>query len=371
MHLGHNLFVKDWDSINQKVKKSHPNSVRLNNKLATKLAEVNDTLLDLEKTKNDTSSRAIKKGFTSSANSSFFAQSAIYLDNMRKSEKYNRVTSEEPRIKHFKEFLGDSDIAFQEITLALLKKFRAYLKGTRKVGERTIINHLITIRTVFNQAIAANIVDRKYYPFGRDKIVIKFPESIKIGLNPEEVKKMEGLDLPEGSLMDHARNVWLFSFYFAGMRASDVLRLKWSDFQNERLHYAMGKNAKVGSLKIPEKATKILSQYKKEKNTYGLVFPELQVVDDLTNTYEVQRKISYAIKKLDKYLEDVAKEAKINKKLTMHIARHTFGNISGEKIPLQMLQKLYRHSSITTTIAYQANFIHKNADEALDAVIGF
>ncbi|GAL82102.1 hypothetical protein JCM19274_2813 [Algibacter lectus] len=25
----------------------------------------------------------------------------------------------------------------------------------------------------------------------------------------------------------------------------------------------------------------------------------------------------------------------------MHIARHSFGNISGDKIPIQMLQKLY------------------------------
>ena len=32
-----------------------------------------------------------------------------------------------------------------------------------------------------------------------------------------------------------------------------------------------------------------------------------------------------------------------------------------------MLQKLYRHSDIKTTIGYQAN---KDADEALDAVIG-
>lgn len=55
----------------------------------------------------------------------------------------------------------------------------------------------------------------------------------------------------------------------------------------------------------------------------------------------------------------------------MHIARHTFGNISGDKIPIQLLQKLYRHSSITTTVGYQQNFIHKDADEALDAVLTF
>lgn len=55
----------------------------------------------------------------------------------------------------------------------------------------------------------------------------------------------------------------------------------------------------------------------------------------------------------------------------MHIARHSFGNISGDKIPIQMLQKLYRHSSITTTVNYQQNFMHKETDDALDAVINF
>jgi site-specific recombinase XerD len=67
---------------------------------------------------------------------------------------------------------------------------------------------------------------------------------------------------------------------------------------------------------------------------------------------------------------EVAPAAGIQKPLTMHIARHTFGNISGDRIPIQMLQKLYRHTDIKTTIGYQANFIHKDTDEALEAVIG-
>ena len=35
-----------------------------------------------------------------------------------------------------------------------------------------------------------------------------------------------------------------------------------------------------------------------------------------------------------------------------------------------MKQKLYRHSDVNTTIGYQANFMKKAADDALDAVIG-
>jgi len=53
----------------------------------------------------------------------------------------------------------------------------------------------------------------------------------------------------------------------------------------------------------------------------------------------------------------------------MHIARHTFGHISGDRIPVQDLQMLYRHSDITTTINYQNNFTFKQADEALDTVL--
>lgn len=34
-----------------------------------------------------------------------------------------------------------------------------------------------------------------------------------------------------------------------------------------------------------------------------------------------------------------------------------------------MLQNLYRHSSVTTTIGYQANFINKTADDAPEVVM--
>ncbi len=44
------------------------------------------------------------------------------------------------------------------------------------------MNNLVVIRTLFNKAIKMQIVDRKLYPFGADKIRIKFPETNKVGL---------------------------------------------------------------------------------------------------------------------------------------------------------------------------------------------
>lgn len=372
IHLGKSIKEQDWDDKAQKVRKSHLNSSRLNNFLIKKLSEANDKLLELETQKSDISAKTVRKNIKPSAGSTFNIQAAIYLEDLQKSGKYNRKSADEPRIRRFKEFLKGEDITFPDITVSLLNRFAAYLKDTRKIKERTVVNHLVVIRSVYSQAIKSGVVDSKYYPFGKGKIQIKFPDSVKMGLTPEEVKKLEELELEQSSYENHARNIWLFSFYFAGMRVSDVLRLKWRDFQDERLHYSMGKNEKAGSLKVPEKALKILLQYKPYAvEQRELVFPELAVLENLNNKYVVQMKIATAVGRLNKALRKIAKAAKIEKKLTLHIARHTFGNISGDKIPVQMLQKLYRHSSITTTIGYQANFIHKDADDALDAVVSF
>lgn len=380
IHVGHSVNKEDWDGMNQRVKKSHANSKRLNNFLIKKLADANDSSLELETHKPEVSSRAVKQKIKPSRGITFFPQAELYLENLKKSGKYNQYTADRPRIKHFKEFLKDRQIAFADITVSLLDDFKVYLKSQVKklkdksnLSERTIVNHLVAIRSVFSQAIKAGIVDKKFYPFGKGKITIKFPDSIKIGLAPEEVIRLEEVNLSFDSTEHHARNLWLFSFYLAGMRISDVLRLRWTDLQDDRLYYSMGKNDKGGSLKMPEKAMKIIEQYRtKKREKEDFIFPELKGLDMDTNEFIMQRTIAFATSRLDKFLRNnVAPLAKIEKKLTMHIARHTFGNISGDKISIQMLQKLYRHSHVTTTIGYQANFIHKDADSALDSVINF
>ncbi|MCW3120901.1 MAG: integrase family protein, partial [Flavipsychrobacter sp.] len=369
IYIGQYIKKDQWDAEEHKVKKSHPNSGRINKLILHKMAEYNDKSIDLQVDKNDTTSVAIKKSLKGNAAVTFKAQAKIYLDNLKTARKYNRISAEEPRVNRFTEFLSGADIALKDITPPLLNKYKAYLKGTRKINDRTIINHLVVIRSIYNQAKKGRLIDSKYYPFGADGIQIKFPDSIKIGLVPEEIKALEDKDLSDAR-QNHARNVWLFSFYFAGMRVSDVFRLTWSEMQDGRLYYAMGKNGKVDSLKIPAKALAIIDQYRGDKDDTDLVFPELKSLTNLDDQYFVQMRIKTKVAAINKSLKDVKKACSITKPLTMHIPRHSFGNISGEKISIQMLQKLYRHTHLTTTIGYQANFIHKDADDALDAVIG-
>lgn len=371
LYTGQFIELKHWDATERIVKKSHPNAVRLNNLLLAKLSEANTKLLELQTTKDDISSKQIKKEISAPLNKTTFKElSESYLQEIKGNGKLTRYASDKVRVDHLVRFAKNSYLTFKEIDEAFLRRFMSYLKVSKKLSQRSIVNNLVVIRTLYNRAIKQGMVGRKHYPFGADKIRIKFPETEKVGLSIEEIKEIEALE-NLNKQENHARNVWLFSFYLAGMRVSDVLQIRWSDIYDDRLHYRMNKNNKLLSLKLPEKLLPILKQYDLGKaSEMDFIFPEMKKAKT-ENPQDVFAKTKTATKKFNKYLTLIAEKAKIDKKITMHIARHSFGNIAGDKIPIQMLQKLYRHSSITTTINYQANFMHRETDDALEKVVNF
>ena len=76
-----------------------------------------------------------------------------------------------------------------------------------------------------------------------------------------------------------------------------MLRIKWIDIVDGRLHYKMGKNNKVGSIAVAKKAYDILEQYKKKRwSKEEFVLPELNNAD-LSDEKDVYRKIITTTKK--------------------------------------------------------------------------
>ena len=370
-YVGHYIDLEDWDEKNIRVRKSNPNADSLNKLLSKELSNANKALIDLQSEHKDASANQIKKEIYASGNSStFFELAQEHLDELEIAKKLNRLSTDSALISYIIKFNKSKQLAFQEIDERFLKKLMLHLKSNHGLSETSVMNVLVLIRLLFNRAIKLKIVSRELYPFGGDKIKIKFPETSKVGLNIIEVRAIEALENLTLSEV-HTRNVWLFSFNFAGMRVTDVLLTKWSDIYDKRLHYRMNKNSKLLSLKIPDKVFKILDYYRKDKRyATDFVFPELKKANH-DNAKDVYNKRKTATKKFNDNLKSIAKKAKIDKKITMHIARHTFGNIAGDTIHPLMLQKLYRHRDLKTTLNYQAKFIHKEADDALNSVVNF
>ncbi|MDX1365161.1 MAG: site-specific integrase [Arenibacter latericius] len=374
MHLGQYIEIQNWDGENNRVKKTHPNYKRLNNFILAKLSKINKSLLDIESDNSPiTQIEEIKNKIQNrNKNHSFYEFAESHFQELERNKKYSRINAERPLLNRIKRYPKAKNLTFEAITPQFLRGFISYLRSSKNnIGERTIVNNLIFIRTLYNRATHQNLISKDLYPFGNSegKIKIRIPKSIKIGLTAEEITILETLDLSDDPKQHHARNVFLFSFYLAGMRVADALKMKWANVQGERIYYTMSKNHKNLSLKIHNKLQKILDEYHPNKTSEkDYIFPELQ--NATNDPKDILRLTKIGNKKLNRYLRQIAHRANITKKLTMHVARHSFGNISGDRIPLQVLQKLYNHSDIKTTIEYQQNFINKDLDDALDLVIG-
>ncbi|MBO6763109.1 MAG: site-specific integrase, partial [Roseivirga sp.] len=283
---------KDWDFKQSKVKKSHVNSVRLNNLLQKKLSEAHAAILEAEASTEELSAKQIqKKVKRTGKNVSFFQLASERIGRKYNEGKFSVVKPEisilynimefinlnhsKPRQKvveeiknrrleriskarkglysvddELKEFAKNSSLSFSDIDMGFINNFKSFSTSYLEQKPRTITNQLIFIRTMYNLAINEGIIDRKYYPFAGENEKIRIKSGNKIGLTKPEIERIEKLKLEKGSSIWHTRNVWLFSYYFAGVRISDVLEMKWSDFVDGRLYYQMNKNEKPVSLKV-------------------------------------------------------------------------------------------------------------------------
>jgi integrase/recombinase XerD len=394
---GHTLpDRKLWDAKKQEVKKSYPNAARLTNLLTKRLSELRNKALEMETDQGKVAATEIREAYKQIYNPTpnpkllFKTFAKAYLEEKRSLGKYEVFNTDMLYVRRLLDYAGNENLSFPEITVEFLRGWIVYLKQIKKVfkdeskpveyiSERTVTNHLIGIRTIFNRAISDKAISADYYPFsGKGKIGIKLKGGKKIGPEEWEIKRIEELDLSEYSpIMQDARNIWLTEFYFAGMRVTDCLLLKWVDFQNGRLYYQMSKNGEHGSVKIPDKAKVIIEQYRKScgdkvNNPHNLVFPLLQNINSLNDRYELRRKISYAVSRLNKAMGAIMEMIGSTKNGSQHKARHAFAQRAEEKeIHPKVLQKLYRHESILTTMAYQSNFSFGKADDAVDSVLNF
>lgn len=364
--FGKYIELKDWDEKNKEVKSSHPDSEDLNEFMLEELLKAKKEF------KTDGYSSPVKPKKKVRKSNNYFDSAERFLDALRAKEDWDRLTSEQGYVNYLKKYYKHKVLPFENMDASFLKKFKYHLKNKLNLKETSALNVLVQIRTIFNGAIANGLAKEEDYPFGKgkNKIKIKFPETSKIGWTKEEIVALTSLtDLTEGE--QHALNIWIYAFSFAGMRISDVLNERWNHYNNGRLYYNMGKNNKLVSLKVPDRVPGILKQYEHDKKSNNdFIFPEMKKAN-FDDKKDVLAKKKTATKKINRYLKKLAARAGIEKKLTTHIARHSFGLIAGEKIHPKKLQKLYRHKDLNTTLNYQANFIHSEVDEALDSVINF
>lgn len=262
-YLGQEINPVYWDENSEKVRKSHSKHRQLNRLIRKKYDQIEDVIFEMDSSKQSYSAKQIIDSIRNNVKGkTFFDLANEHIQDLIKGNKHNRAISDRSKVNRIREYINNRDLHFEEIDQNFLKKMKIHLMSKNKLSERSIMNIYVLIRLIYNIAIRQNLVDQKFYPFGKEKIRIKYPQTIKIGLDENEIRRIEKLNLKQGSKIWHTRNVFMFSFYLAGIRISDVLRMRWDDIKADRLYYRMSKNNKADSLKVSDRVMKIISFYK-------------------------------------------------------------------------------------------------------------
>ncbi len=350
---------------NRYVRSSHPKHATINGDIDDLIQKAKEAVKALDKENKFISADTIKQRMIQVDYSSVIEYARSVISRMDQKNQVGSVKKYNTLVGRLEEYSKSKDLYFVELTHSFLEKFFDFLRSKGN-SDTTASKYLETLRTIYNKATVDGLTDQLPNPFLNFKT--KRDPVNKERLNEAEIKALEELDLPKDSLIWHVWNAFLFSFYCAGIRASDILQLKWNNIVDGRLVYQMHKTGRFHSLKLHEKPIKILDHYG-PGNPDEFIFPFLGNdvdYDDATFRYnQLNAKTSL----LNKYLGLIATKAGILKKISTHTARHSFADIARQKTDnIYNLSKTLGHSSIKITEAYLASFDEKAVDDTLDEV---
>jgi len=151
------------------------------------------------------------------------------------------------------------------------------------------------------------------------------------------------------------------------LRVSDILMLKWKDFDGERILMQTKKTSTVVSIKLPPRALEILKEYEKDNvKPLDYIFPFLNDGEDYSDKKKLYNKISSATAYTNGDLKDITKIIGLEKRVSFHTARHTFATRALKKgMRIEYVSKLMGHSNIQTTQIY-AKIITSELDKAME-----
>jgi len=230
------------------------------------------------------------------------------------------------------------DVLFEDLTYEFICDFETFLIK-QDYNMNTVSKHMKHLKRYLNLAIDKELYDDIRNPFRKYKM--KYQESKRVHLTPEELKKMEQVDLTERPFLKKYRDMFLFCCY-TGLRFSDVTRLKKDNFCliDDKIWLIYTSQKTDVSVRIPLSLVfggKAIDIYQSYCNDENVLFPIASSANSTVN----------------KQLRQICTLAFGYKNVSFHTARHTFATLllyNGANITT--VQKLLGHKSVQTTQIY-------------------
>jgi len=136
-----------------------------------------------------------------------------------------------------------------------------------------------------------------------------------------EIKMISDYKLTPGSQMALHRDLFLFSYYVGGLRLSDILTLKWGNFDGTNIHFYSSKSNSPSIISLSEEALTIISKYSHYDKKDKYIFPVLAGWVDDHEIENINKVIPFVTKLINTNLNTIARIAGIEKNLSYHVSR--------------------------------------------------
>ena len=275
------------------------------------------------------------------------------LGKIRTSETYTAT------LKSFMAFRESQDVPLDGISSDMMLLYEAHLKA-RDVRMNTISFYMRNLRAVYNRAVEKGLTPQNK-PFRH--VYTGVDKTIKRAIPIKEIKALKELDLSLKPSLNFARDMFMFSFYTRGMSFIDMAYLKKSDLQNGILTYRRRKTGQQLSINWEKCMEDIVSKYAQNQTDYLLPI--------IKETVNERRQYDNALHLVNYHLKDLSSLLKLQRPLTMYVARHSWASAAKAKnIPLSVISEGMGHDSEATTQIYLASLETSVVDKANKMILG-
>lgn len=358
------LNEKDWDDSKKLILKSHPLYKTLNAKLIKDLADLQSQLMLADDAKILAYLKPVIQVIEPvEIKKTVYQFAKELIAQLKDDNKIGNAWVYESTVNVLRTFYPTDDLYFEAIDYQFLTQYNSFLVK-RELKHNTIYLYLRTIRIFYNKAIKSKIVDKGLYPF--DDYKLRPEKTRKRAVETNILKAIKNVELPIDTPLWDNRNYFILSFYLIGISVVDLCLLTKENIKGGRIFYKRRKTGKWYDIKIHAEAEEILNHYK-GRSQYLLPIAD----DKASNDERLMKGIKYKTKIINKYLTRIAKDLKIDQKITTYTARHSWATIAKKAgFSIELIAEALGHEyGNRTTAVYLDNFDQSVIDEANSKLI--
>lgn len=229
---------------------------------------------------------------------------------------------------------GKSDMPFSSLEYSFIENYDMYLKIDHKMATGSVMQHIVFLKKLVKRAMNKGVTSRNPF-FG---YVPDQPKTSRKWLSCEEIQKVMTIPIEHQSVA-FVRDMFVFGCW-TGLSYTDIKNLQdinivtdsegnqWIDIKRQKT----GSRSLVPLLDIPKE---IINKYK-GTGEKGKVFKML------------------CMNVVCQYTKRIGKLCGLDKKLTFHMSRHSFGTsiCLTQGVPIETLSQMMGHRNIKTTQIY-------------------